>query len=215
MHKSIGLIALFLLSNSVLAPTQANAATAPLSVSTSTEAVAGMTTTNEVQELPTAPLASSTAYTVTLTSYNAVPEQTSPTPWMTASGAPSNAEVIAARSHDLAQKLPYGTIIAVLGPTSSYSGPFCGYKSVQHLIGYRVIADSMNARMHNKVDVQLDQHDTVPFKGLQLNPAIVLGACTGVKIQVVGYVNPQHIPKTQTALAALVDGSNNLAYSKF
>ncbi|MDR3548854.1 MAG: hypothetical protein P4M11_11415 [Candidatus Pacebacteria bacterium] len=170
-----------------------------------------MTTTETVQNLATAP----ESYTVTLTSYNAVPEQTSPTPWITASGAPSNPEVVAARSRDLANKLPYGTIIAIYGPSSTDEGPNCGYDSVQNLIGYRVIADSMAARMHNKVDVLLDQHDTVPVGGVMTNPAVVLGACTGVKVQVVGYVNPQSIPPTQAALASLVSGNSTLADAKF
>jgi 3D (Asp-Asp-Asp) domain-containing protein len=171
-----------------------------------------VTTTETVQNLATAP----ESYTVTLTSYNAVPEQTSPTPWITASGAPSNPEVVAARSRDLAKELPYGTIIAIMGPDSDDDdGPYCGYDSVQKLIGYRVIADSMAARMHDKIDVQLDQHDTVPVGGVQINPAVALGACTGVKVQVVGYVNPANIPTTQAGLAALVTGNSELSYAKF
>lgn len=213
MHKSMALLGLLLLSNSVLAPTQANAATVPASVTTSSSSAADVMTNqvSPVQEPTSAPKILS----VTLTSYNAVPEQTSPTPWITASGARSNSDVIAARSRDLAGKLPYGTIIAVMGPSSSDSGPYCGYDSVSHLIGYRVIADSMAARMHNKVDIMLDASDTVTLGGRQVNPAIVLGACTGVQIRVVGYVNPQHIPSTQAALAATVTNGQHLAFAKF
>lgn len=231
MHKSIGrALALILLSNSVLVPLVANAQTTLPLVSTSTTNVESMTTApvSLVQEpatatpvsvlpasalLPVSP--APVTYSVTLTSYNAVPDQTSPTPWITASGAASNPEVVAARSRDLANKLPYGTIIAIMGPSSDDDGPYCGYDSVSHLIGYRVIADSMAARMHNKIDVLLNQHDTVPVDGQLVNPAVALGACTGVQIQVVGYVNPQNIPATQAALAALVNNSQNLASAKF
>jgi 3D (Asp-Asp-Asp) domain-containing protein len=214
MNKSVALLGLMLLSNSVLAPVQANAATVDVSVTTSTPTSAVVKTNPSVQELPAAPLSTAAAYTVTLTGYNAVPAQTSPTPWITASGAHSNSQVIAARSHDLAGKLPYGTIIAVLGPSDADDGPYCGYGDVEHLIGYRVIADSMAPRMHNKVDVMLPTSTTFS-DGSKINPAVDLGACTGVKIQVVGYVDPSDIPATQTQLAALVNGSNQLAYAKF
>src|ERR1700749_4083381 len=116
MHKSIALLGLLLLSNSVLVPLQANAATVPASVTTSSSSAADVMTNpvSPVQEPTIAPKSLS----VTLTSYNAVAAQTSPTPWLTASGARSNSAVIAARSRDLADQLPYGTIIAVTGPSS-------------------------------------------------------------------------------------------------
>jgi 3D (Asp-Asp-Asp) domain-containing protein len=223
MHKPAGfLIAPLFIAYSVLVPTHvANAQTILPSVSTSTTNFESMTTApvTSVQSAPAIPLMASLVptnlFSVTLTSYNAVPAQTSPTPWLTASGAPSNPEVVAARSRDLATKLPYGTIIAVLGPSSSDNGPYCGYSSVSKLIGYRVIADSMAPRMHDKIDIQLDQHDTVPLNGQMLNPAVVMGACTGVQIQVVGYVDPSNMPTTQKALAALVDNSQHLAYASF
>ena len=241
MHKTVGLLlASNLIAYSVLVPLVANAQIVSNSVSTSSVNFESMTTapvstvqgttsatqsgllpasvympTSASSLLPASTIPAASTFLVTLTSYNAVPEQTSPTPWLPASGAASNPEVVAARSHDLADKLPYGTIIAVLGPTSSDNGPYCGYDSVQHLIGYRVIADQMNARMHNKVDIQLDQNDTVSVGGKQINPAKVLGACTGVQIQVVGYVNPNHIPSTQAALAKLVSGSQQIASAQF
>ena len=206
-------MASIILSNSVLVPLTANAQTiASSSVITNQGAVGSVTTTETVQNLATT---TPESYSVTLTSYNAVPEQTSPTPWVTASGAPSNPEVVAARSRDMAAKLPYGTIIAILGPASADDGPYCGYDAVQSLIGYRVIADSMAPRMHNKVDVQLDQHDTVPVGGRMINPAVALGACTGTTIQVVGYVDPTNIPQTQEALADLVNYDQALAFKKF
>ena len=103
-----------------------------------------------------------------------------------------------------------------MGPASSDNGPYCGYDSVSHLIGYRVIADTTNARfVHPRIDIQLDQNDTVSVGGRQVNPAVALGACTGVQVQVVGYVDPQHIPTTQKALAALVESNQHLAYASF
>jgi 3D (Asp-Asp-Asp) domain-containing protein len=208
MPKIVGFVlASTLLSYSVLAPLQANAATVPISVITSSSTSADVMT-NKVTIAPK-------TLSVTLTSYNAVAAQTSATPWITASGAHSNSQVIAARSRDLASKLPYGTIIAVMGPDSTNRGPSCGYDAVQHLIGYRVIADSMAVRMHNKIDVMLNANDTVPVGGIQTNPARALGACTGVQIQVVGYVNPQNIPSTQSQLAALVTNNQVLAFEKF
>jgi hypothetical protein len=157
-----------------------------------------------------------TSYTVTLTSYNAVPSQTSPTPWLTASGALSNPQVIAARSRGLASELPFGTIIEVDGPSSSDAGPYCGYSAVSNLIGYRVIADTTNARfIAPRIDIQLDQNQKVDYNGQSMNPSVALGACKGVQIKVVGYVDPSHIPQTQAELAALVQSSQNLAYAKF
>ncbi len=241
MHKTVGLLlASNLIAYSVLVPFVANAQIVSASVSTSSVNIESMTTAqvSTVQDsasatplsllpankflsasqsslLPASMVPDASSFLVTLTSYNAVPEQTSPTPWLTASGASSNPEVIAARSHDLASKLPYGTIIAVLGPTSDDNGPYCGYNNVQHLIGYRVIADSMAARMHNKIDIQLDQNDTVTLGGKQINPSRVMGACTGVAVQVVGFVNPAHIPSTQAALAKLVNGGKQIASAQF
>ena len=54
-------------------------------------------------------------YAVTLTAYNAVPAQTDANPLETASGMFSNPEIVAARSQNLADKLPFGTIIALDG----------------------------------------------------------------------------------------------------
>ena len=245
MHKSVSLVlASILLSNSVLVPLVANAQTIQNSVSTSSANVESMTTApvSSVQEpasatslslLPVVPmiskgtvttshllsastLISPATYSVTLTSYNAVPSQTSATPWMTASGAHSNPEVIAARSRGLATALPFGTIIAVMGPSSEDDGPYCGYDKVSHLIGYRVIADTTNARfIAPRIDVQLDQNDKVVMGGHLINPSVALGACTGVQIQVVGYVDPQHIPQTQAQLSDLVNNSQHLAFAKF
>src|SRR3990167_7901425 len=90
-------------------------------------------------------------YAVTLTAYNAVPEQTDSDPFTTASGAYSNPEVVAGRSRDLAQVLPFGTIIAVTGPSEASNT--CGFNIVAPIIGYRVIADTMNARDTDRIDI--------------------------------------------------------------
>jgi|CXWL01.1.fsa_nt_gi 3D (Asp-Asp-Asp) domain-containing protein len=139
--------------------------------------------------------------TVKLTAYNALPAQTDKNPFATASGAFSNPEVVIARSQDLASTLPFGTVIEL--SRSGLDTPSCNYSKVKDLIGYRVVADSMNARITNTVDVLLDQNDTVLFNGRQLNPGIVLGRCGEVTARVVGHVKIQDIPATQKELATL------------
>ncbi len=74
--------------------------------------------------------------TTKLTAYNAVPSQTDNNPFVTAIGAFSNPEVVAARSGDLASKLPYGTVIAI--ERAGADTPSCYYSKVQSQIGYRV-----------------------------------------------------------------------------
>lgn len=149
------------------------------------------------------------SYTVSLTSYNAVPGQTDGDPMTTASGLRSNPEIIAARSQDLKAELPFGTIIAIEAPETD--SPKCRINAVDHLIGYRVIGDTMNARMHDRVDVLLDQHDTVKVNGKAMNPSKVLGVCSGVTVHVVGYMDLKDVPKTQEELAALVEDANKIA----
>jgi 3D (Asp-Asp-Asp) domain-containing protein len=151
------------------------------------------------------------SYTVALTAYNAVPEQTKPDPSDTASGAASNPEIIAARSQDLASKLPFGSIIELDGSTVS-SRDTCGFDAVAPLIGYRVIEDTMNARYTNRVDVLLgtNANYTMP-NGTVLNAAKVLGICKSVTFRVVGHVDINHLPKTQAALVALVAKGSALA----
>src|SRR3989344_6482555 len=88
--------------------------------------------------VPAAPVPQAPGYAVTLTAYNAVPEQTDGDPLVTASGAYSNPAVVAARSQDLADELPFGTIIELDGPSTSQNN--CGYSIVEPIIGYRLIA---------------------------------------------------------------------------
>ncbi len=154
-------------------------------------------------QAPEAP--SQPTYAVTLTAYNAVAAQTDSNPLETASGAYSNPEVIAARSQDLTDELPFGTIIEIDGTDASKES--CGYDVVQPVIGYRVIEDTMNARYTKRIDVLLGtkaDYATVD-KGMK-NAAEMLGVCKGVTIRVVGYVGINRIPKTQAELAAIVGG---------
>ena len=153
--------------------------------------------------VPAAP----TTYEVKLTAYNAVAAQTDDSPFVTAAGVASNPEVVAARSRDLADVLPFGTIIAI--EPSATSSPNCGLHAVSDQVGYRVIADAMSARKTNQIDVLLDQDETVPHEGLATNPSVVLGVCEGVVIRVVGHVDIRDIPKTQAELARLVTGSGS------
>lgn len=151
---------------------------------------------------PTAPAEPS--YSVAMTGYNAVVAQTDGDPFTTASGAFSNPEVVAARSQDLADELPFGTIVAIDGPSSAQNN--CGFDVVGKTIGYRVIADTMNKKFTDRVDVLF------PTAATRLqNRAVVLGVCDAVSIRVVGHVDIKDIPKTQADLAALVMGKGGLA----
>ncbi len=160
------------------------------------------------QEMPAVVIPS---YAVTLTAYNAVPEQTDSDPLVTASGAYSNPEIIAARSRDLADELPFGTIIEIDG--SNASKETCGYSIVEPIIGYRVIADTMNARYTDRIDILFGMESNYTLAGGRVkNAGKVLGICNGITIRVVGYVAMKNVPKTQAALAAIVHSTaKNLA----
>ncbi len=148
-------------------------------------------------------------HTVLLTAYNAVVEQTDHDPMVTATGARSNPEIVVARSRDLAEAFPYGTIIE-LSRTKSDT-PHCRFSEVEHLIGYRVVADAMHSRKTNQIDVLFDASDTVPVYGKETNPSIALGRCGEVTIRAVGFVSIKNIPETQEELAALVQKGRGLA----
>ncbi len=161
-----------------------------------------------------APAVVQPTYTVTLTGYNAVPEQTDDSPFETASGAYSNPEIIAARSRDLAEELPFGTIIAIEGPAVAQES--CGYHVVAPVIGYRVIEDTMNARYTDRIDVLFNTDAKyVTADGRVENAGMIVGICKGVTIRVVGHLDPARLlPKTQAALAAIVTGKTNLKTSQ-
>ena len=134
-------------------------------------------------------------YPVTLTAYNAVPEQTDSDPYTTASGAYSDPDVVAARSADLADELPFGTVIAV-SPASTT--PTCGLNVVGDMIGFRVIADSMHSRKRNQIDILFEAKPI----GWKSNPAVTLGVCKNIQVQVVGHIDIAHMPHSQTELKA-------------
>ena len=159
-----------------------------------------------------APAKADVTLTVRLTSYNAVPEQTDGNPTVTASGIPSNSEVIAARSRDLASTLPFGTVIALYRDDSDTPG--CGFKKVEHLIGYRVVADTMAARFTKRVDVEFDQTDKVTVGGRSMNPSRAMGVCSKVTVKVLGKLPLNKIPATQDELALLVNPVKEIAYAK-
>ncbi len=144
------------------------------------------------------------AYTVAMTGYNAVPEQTDDSPDVTASGAYSNPAVIVARSVDLADKLPYGTIIAISHRAATSTN--CGIATVGDKIGYRVVADSMHPRKRNQIDLLFAIADSVKIDGKETNPAVALGVCTDVEIRVVGKIDISHMPHSQAELKKVVDG---------
>lgn len=152
------------------------------------------------------------SYSVSLTGYNAVPEQTDDSPEWTASGAYSNPDMVAARSVDLKEELPFGTVIEFVIADNASKAP-CGLSSVEHLVGYRVVADSMHPRKRNQIDILFDANDTVRIGKKEVNPAVVLGVCKNIEIRVVGKIDVRHIPKTQTELIAQIN-SGSLAVSK-
>lgn len=192
------LVSIMALPVSVTTPANAAVAAAPVVVSSTVPVVA-----------LAAPKVAYAPFTTKLTAYNAVPSQTDNNPFTTASGAFSNPEVVAARSGDLAYKLPYGTVIAI--ERTSSDTPSCNYSTVESQIGYRVIADAMNPRISNTVDVLLDQNHVVPVGGRLVNPGRALGMCGAVTITVVGKIDVKDIPSTQAELAQMVQSSNMLA----
>lgn len=161
---------------------------------------------NQISNGASAPTLSN--YAVTLTAYNAVSEQTDGDPLVTASGAFSNPEVVAARSRDLRDELPFGTIIEIVGPSTSNNS--CGYNTVAPIIGYRVIADTMNARYTSHIDILFHtKSNYITNDGSAKNAGVILGVCRGASIRVIGHVdikNPNKLPKTQGELASIVNG---------
>lgn len=150
-------------------------------------------------------------YEVAMTAYNAVPGQTDDTPFETASGAYSNPEIVAARSQDLKEELPFGTIIEVGGPLGKQNS--CGYSVVSPILGYRVIADTMNVKFTNRIDVLFDTDANYTLAdGRTRNASQIFGICNSVTVRVVGRIDPKYmgnLPKTQAELAAIVNGKSD------
>ncbi len=161
-------------------------------------------------EVPLSRSAHGARFIAAVTAYNALPAQTDGTPLETASGAYANPEIVAARSRDLAEKLPFGTVIAI-EPVATSSSPSCGYDLVKPQIGYRVIADTMHPSKHDQVDILLDHTQTVQVGGKQMNPGIAFGICRNMRIRVVGHVDMAKLPKTQAELVRALERSQTLA----
>jgi len=152
-----------------------------------------------------------------MTAYNAVPEQTDGDPHITASGAFSNPDIIVARSVDLANDLPFGTVIEITQTAANVPG--CGFSMVENYVGLRVVGDSMHSRKRNQIDVLFDNYSTVTVGKREVNPAIALGVCSNMTIRVVGSVDIKKIPKTQNQLRLAIGQlekatDQNLAVSK-
>lgn len=174
-----------------------------------TSAVLTPPPTRAEEAKPVAPLtaAAPKTFSVSITGYNAVPEQTDSDPFTTASGAYSNPEIVAAVSRDIKESLPFGTVVVF--EAENPSGPHCGWKRIEHLVGYRVIADTMNARHTNRADILFPTDAMVDVRvdgGVKsVNAAKVLASCGGITMRVVGKVAIKDIPETQAELAMRVE----------
>lgn len=140
---------------------------------------------------------------VTLTAYNAVEAQTDADPTTTASGAFSDPDVVAARSGDLADELPFGTVIEIV-PAPDSKDPNCGLGLVSDRIGYRVIADAMHPRKRDQVDILFASGKDVKVGGKLVNAAVALGMCKDITIRVVGHIDISRMPKTQAQLVKAI-----------
>lgn len=188
----VALMGFLFLPGSAGAPAHAETISAPVVASGEAEEPSKrLATSEEVAQ----------TYTVSMTAYNAVPAQTDANPFVTASGLTSNPEVVVARSRDMAAELPFGTVILL--ERSTKDTPSCRFSEVEHLIGYRVVADTMHQRWTHKIDVLLPTHDTVAVNGRDVNPAIALGVCGQVTATVVGRLDLKDVPETQAELAAM------------
>ena len=164
----------------------------------------GIDPTEVVPSEPTYP-----TLTVKMTAYNALPGQTDSTPDRTSIGAYTNPDIIAARSKDLADELPYGTVIEVVPvATSSAKDVNCGRQYVHDQIGLRVIGDAMNPRITNTVDILLDHKELVSVNGKKRNPAKAFGMCKNVTIKIVGKIDTKKMPKTQDELKLALEASD-------
>ncbi len=196
-------IAVAALMGFIFMPGNASAPT-PVVMASSTAKVASKESDEPSKRLATSREAAS-SHLVSMTAYNALPGQTDGDPSTTASGAYSNPEVVAARSRDLAEELPFGTVIRV--ERTAKDTPGCRFSQVESQIGYRVIADTMHQRWTHKIDILLDENNTVPVEGRELNPGIALGVCSDVKVTVVGSVDINRMPTTQAELQKMFGGT--------
>ncbi len=170
------------------------------------------TTPTWTKAAPEAPTYLEERYSVSMPGYNAVAGQTDDTPFITASGAATNPDITAARSRDLADELPFGTVIELV-PGTATSTESCELSAVQDSIGYRVITDTMNSRIHNHVDILFDTNDMIHIGGRRLNAAKAIGMCRNIEIRVVGHIDMTDVPTTQTELRMAI-GKASFAFGK-
>lgn len=149
-----------------------------------------------------------TSFKLTVTAYNAVAAQTSNNrPHITASGTSANPQTVAAVAPRLLKKLPFGTVVRIETKKMTAQPRSCGIRHVQHLIGDRVVADTM-APSAQGVDVLMPKRALVTLpNGRRVNPAVALGFCREVSVKVVAHINihdPKRLPRTQAELIAMV-----------
>jgi hypothetical protein len=104
--------------------------------------------------------------------------------------------------------MPFGTVIVLEAPVKP-TGPYCGWNIVEHLVGYRVVADTMNARHTDKIDILFAEDAMVEVHvdgGIKsVNAARALASCGGITARVVGKIDIKDIPETQGELALRVE----------
>ena len=71
----------------------------------------------------------------------------------------------------------------------------------------------MHPRKRNQLDILFDTKDTVKLGGKKVNPAVVLGTCKEVQIEILGRIDVRKMPLTQTELMARI-GVAALAVNK-
>lgn len=151
---------------------------------------------------------------VAMTGYNALPGQTDDDPDVTASGTRPIPGVTAARSRDLAEDLPFGTVIEVVPTEAATSSNSCGLAVMGDVAGYRVITDLMHERKRQQIDLVFDTHRTVNLGGREINRATVFGICPDVEIRIVGKVDINNLPQSQMELRHAIGAAPSLAFGK-
>jgi hypothetical protein len=61
----------------------------------------------------------------------------------------------------------------------------------------------MHSRWTKKVDILLNEDNTVAVHGVERNPGLVLGVCSNVTVTVVGSVDINRMPTSQAELAQM------------
>lgn len=145
---------------------------------------------------------------LTMTAYNAVEQQTSRHPNITASSSSANAQIVVAVTPKLLKKLPFGTVVRFTYSGSTQSQK-CGFRYVQNRIGYRIVLDKMNPKMNRDLDILFGNNDMVNIEGgKRVNSSVALGTCRDVSIKIVGFIDMrnQPLPETQNQLLRIIKG---------